>query len=88
MVDEFVNEPQDPAEKMFVHLEAQVVDINYNVSLLMEALTNKLGLFGEDGDSNKEVEPKGKSINQKETKRESKKELENDQPSSSVMNHS
>jgi len=32
-------------------LEQQITDINYNVSLLMTPLNNKLGIFGEYGGS-------------------------------------
>jgi len=50
-----INNPQDHANETFAWMEAQVVDINYNVSLLMVDLTNKLELFGEDEGSNTEV---------------------------------
>lgn len=54
MVDESVNEPRDPTKVRFSQLEQQVTDINRNVNLLMAALRNKLGIFGEDGSSNAE----------------------------------
>jgi len=52
MDDESVNEPRDPAEVMFTQLEQQVIYINRNVRILMEALNNKQGIFGEDEGSN------------------------------------
>jgi len=39
----------------------------------MVGLTNKLGLFREDGGSNIEIRMEGKSTNQEELKREYKK---------------
>ena len=48
MVDEFVNNPQDLEEERFMWLEAQVVDINYNMSVLMVVLSNKLAPLRED----------------------------------------
>lgn len=52
MGDESVNEPHDPTEVRFSRFEQQVVDINHNVNLLMAALRNNLGIFGEYGGSN------------------------------------
>ena len=54
MGDEFVNEPHDTAELRFLLLEEQVADINRNVNLLMAALSNRMGIFGEEGGSNVE----------------------------------
>lgn len=45
MVNEVVNNPHDPTKDRFARLEAQVVDINHNVRLLMVDLTNKVDLF-------------------------------------------
>lgn len=52
MGDESVNETRDPTEVRFSRLKEKVADINYNVNLLMAALSNKLGIFGEEGDFN------------------------------------
>jgi hypothetical protein len=53
MADEFVhNNPRDLVEERFERLEAQFVNINHNMNLLMKTLARKLGLFGDDGDSN------------------------------------
>jgi len=49
MADGYVNEPCDPIEVRFTWLEQQVTDINHNVSLLMETLNRKMGIFGEYG---------------------------------------
>jgi len=54
MADEYVNKPCDPAEVRFTRFEQQVTDINRNVSLLVAAFNKKMGIFGEDGDSNAE----------------------------------
>lgn len=43
MTKEPVNNPEDPTNEMFTWLEAQVTNINHNVSLIIVALTNKLG---------------------------------------------
>jgi hypothetical protein len=53
MADESVhNNPRDLAEKRFEGIEAQVVDIDRNMNLLMAALVRKIRLFGDDGGSN------------------------------------
>lgn len=49
MADKSVNKPGYPTEERFLWLEQQVTDINHNVNLFMVALSNKLGIFGEDG---------------------------------------
>ena len=54
MGDESVKKPRDSADVRFSRLEQQVTDINRNLNLLMVALSNKLGIFGEDGGSKKE----------------------------------
>lgn len=58
--------PHDITKKRFGWLEAQIEDINSNVSLLMEALTNKLGIFKEDGGYNVIVGSEGKLAYQEE----------------------
>lgn len=45
MVDEYVNEPRDPAKVRFLCLEQQIMDINCNINLLMEALSNKFWIL-------------------------------------------
>jgi hypothetical protein len=42
-------------------LEAQVVEINHNTKLLMEALASKLGPFGDEGGSNSKNKLEGNS---------------------------
>ena len=64
------------------------MDTNCNVNLLMEALNNKMGIFGEDGGSNAEDKSKGGSRDPEDTENQPKKEPRKDQPSSSVMNQS
>jgi len=88
MVNESINNPQDPTYERFARMEAQVTNINCNGSFLMGGLTNKLGIFEEDGGSTVDIRLKGKLLDWEELERESKKELEKDQPSSSVMKHS
>ena len=88
MGDESINEPRDPAEVRFSQLEEQVADINYNVNLLMEALRNKLGIFGEEGGSNAKDKSEGGSRDREDTENQIKKEPRKYQPSSSVMNQS
>jgi len=48
MGDEHVIKPRDLTKVRFSWLEEQVTDINQNVNLLMRALSNKLGIFGEE----------------------------------------
>lgn len=48
MGDKSINEPRGPIEVRFSWLEEQVVDIKCNVNLLMAAIRNKLGIFGEE----------------------------------------
>jgi len=45
MADEYVKNLQYPTREKFAWLEAQTTDINHNVSLLMEALKNNIGMF-------------------------------------------
>lgn len=50
IIDESVyDNHQNMVDERFSWLEAQVVDINNNVSLLMKALNNNIRLFGEYG---------------------------------------
>ena len=49
MANESVNEPCDHVEMRFSQLKQQVVDIKHNVNLLMAALSNKMGIFGDGG---------------------------------------
>ena len=74
MAKEFVNNPCDPAEERFSRLEQQVIDINHIVKLLMEALRNNIGIFGEDGGSNAEDKSEGGSRDREETENQPKKE--------------
>ena len=71
-----------------MRLEQQVVDINNNVNLLMAALSNKMGIFGEDGGSNAEEKSEGRLGDQGDTENQLKKESRKDKPSSSVVNQS
>lgn len=66
-------------------MEAQVTNINCNVSLFMKILTNKLRLFG-DGGSNTKACLERKLGNQEEPKES--KNPEKEQMSFSAMNHS
>lgn len=59
MGDKSVNKPCDLAEVRFSWLEEQVTDINCNVNLLMVALSNKLGIFGEEGGLNAKEKSEG-----------------------------
>lgn len=54
----------------------------------MTALSNKLGIFEEDGASNVEDKSEGGLGNREDTENQPKKESRKDQPSSSVMNQS
>jgi len=66
MVEKYINNPQDIVEEGFVQQESWVVNINYNVSLLMATLTNELELFIEDVGFNEEVKWEGRSGDQEE----------------------
>ena len=88
MVDESVNEPCDPVEVKFWQLEQHFTNVNQNVNLLMAALRNKLGIFGEDGGLNVEEKSKWGSRNWEDIENQSKKEHIKYQHSSSVMNQS
>jgi len=53
MIDESIyDNPQDLMHKRFAKIEVQVTNINYDVSLPMETLIDKLKIIGEDGCSN------------------------------------
>jgi hypothetical protein len=57
MVDESShNNPWDEVEERFSKLEEQVIDISCNMALLMVALENKFGPFGEVGGSNSKLD--------------------------------
>jgi len=89
MVDEyFHNNPWDLAEESFESLEAQIVDINHNMNLLMAALASKLESFGYYGGSNLEIESEVKSGDREDSGKESWKEFEKEKPSLSVVNPS
>jgi len=88
MGDEFVNEPRDHVELRFSRLKEQVTDINRNVNLPMVALSNNLGIFGEEGGSNVEEKSEGGSGDREDADNQRKKEHGKDQPSSSFMNQS
>jgi hypothetical protein len=79
------NNPQDAAEERFVRLEEQVVDISRNMALLMEAVDNKFRPFREVGSSNSEVVSDEKLGDSEDPKKELKKDLEKEQPSSSAI---
>ena len=88
MGDESINEPRDPAEVRFLWLEEKVVDINCNFNLLMMALRNNQGIFGEEGSWNVEDKSEGGLRDQKDTNNQPKKEPGKNQPNSSVVNQS
>lgn len=67
MANKSMNNPRDPVQERFSHLEAQVVYVSHNVNLLMSALTNKLGILGKFGGYNVEVRLEGRSRYKKET---------------------
>jgi len=50
MENEYSNNPKDDSE-IFSKLEAEVVDISCNMTILMETLENKFGPFEEFGSS-------------------------------------
>ena len=54
-----MNNTHDLAEKRFTWMESQVTYINHNVSLLIVALVNNIGLFIEDGGFNVEFRLEG-----------------------------
>jgi hypothetical protein len=45
MVDKYSNNPKGESEDMFSKLEAEVIEISCNMSILMVALENKLGFL-------------------------------------------
>jgi hypothetical protein len=69
------NNPRDPTEERFVWLEEKVTDISCNMFLLMMALSNKLGPFGEARVSNSKIVLEGKSEDNEDPEKESRKEL-------------
>jgi hypothetical protein len=82
------NNSQDVVENRFLRLEEQVVDISRNMALLMKALANKFGPFEEVGGSNLEVRSNEKIGDSEDLEKESRKEPEKEQPSSSAITHS
>ncbi len=71
MIDESIyDNPQDLFEERFVWLEEKVGYINYNVCILMMALTNKIGLLRDDGGSNAKVILERKQWGSRRTKEE------------------
>jgi hypothetical protein len=55
------NNTRDPIEEIFERLEAQVIDINYNMNLLTEALAGNLKPFRDDRSSNSKIKSEDKS---------------------------
>ena len=88
MANKSINEPCDPTEVRFLRLKQQAADINYYVNLLIVALRNKLGIYGEDWGSNVEVRSEGGLADQEDIENRPKKEPRKDQPSLSAMNQS
>jgi hypothetical protein len=89
MADESVhNNPQDLEEERFVRLEMQVVEINHNMNLLIEALEINIEPFGDDGGSKSKIKLEDKYGDNEYPKNESWKEPEKVSPSSSVINPS
>jgi len=73
MTNEFINNLHAPINERFVWIKAQAIDVNHNVDFIMVLLTNKLGLYGEDGGSNAYVKLERKMVDLEEPKVESKK---------------
>jgi hypothetical protein len=71
-----------------VRLEEKVTDISHNMSFLMAALPSKLKVFEEAGSSKSKIKLDGKPGDNKDPKKESWKEPEKEQSSSSTINHS
>lgn len=69
MANEPVNEAFDFVEVRFSWIEQQVTDINHIVILLMDALRNNMGLFGEDGGLNAKEKSEGGSRDWEDTKK-------------------
>jgi len=86
MCDESVSEPRHPAEVRISSLEEQVIDINQNAILLMAALRNKLGIFGEEWGLNAKVKSEGGLGDWEDADNQPKKKPRKDQLSSSFMN--
>lgn len=72
MANKSINEPHDPLEVRFSLLKQEVVVISHNVSLIMVALSNKLGIFGEYGGSVVGDKPEGRLGDWEETKNKTK----------------
>lgn len=85
MGDESINEPHDPTNVRFSQLEQQVMNINHNVNLLFITVSNKLGIFGEEGGLNVEEKSEGGFGDQEDADNQLKKEPIKDQPTLSFM---
>jgi len=70
-----------------VRVEEKVVDIYHNMSLLMEALASKLGLFEEFGGSNSKIASDKKLGDSEDPEKESWKEPKEEQTSSNTIKH-
>jgi hypothetical protein len=84
----FITTLEIQTEERFVRLEEKVIDISRNMSLLMVALARKLGPFREVGGSNSEIGSDEKSRDNEDPEKESWKEPEKEQSSSSAINPS
>jgi hypothetical protein len=87
MVDESShNNPWDTIKEiLFVRLEEQIIDISHNMAFLMTTIANNFGLFWEVGGSNSKVGSDEKPRDIEDLEKESKKEPEKEQPSSSAI---
>jgi hypothetical protein len=74
MADKYAhNNPQDPVKGRFVKMEEQVPSISRNTPLLIVSLESKLRSFREARGSNFEIGSEGKSRDNENPKKESRK---------------
>jgi hypothetical protein len=89
MEDEFINKnPRYVVEDIFVRLEEKFTDISRKMALIMAALVNMFGPFGEVGGSNLEVGSDEKLGDIEDLGKESKKEPKKKNPSSNTITSS
>jgi hypothetical protein len=74
MIDEYVhNNPQDPTEERFGTMEEKSIGISRNMSLLMVDLARNLKSYRDIEGSDFEIRSEGKSGDNEDPKKESRK---------------
>ena len=79
------NKATNDYEQRFTKLEIQIIDISFNMSILMVALESKFGPFDDFGGSKSKIGLEGNLEDRDDLEKETRKEFEKEKPSSSSI---